>query len=104
MNDDSPSVVVAILDKDYRFACRPEERDALLASAHYLDGKMREIRKGGKLLGTDGLAVMAALNIAHELLALRARKDDLNESLSGRIRALQEKVEGALSEGRQMEL
>ena len=104
MSEDGQSVVVHILDKEYRFACQPQERDALIASAHFLDGKMREIRKGGKLLGTDGLAVMAALNIAHELLQYRGQKDDLNESLSGRIRGLQEKIESALNNGRQMEL
>lgn len=104
MSEDNKSVVVTILDKEYRFACQPQERDALIASAHFLDGKMREIRKGGKLLGTDGLAVMAALNITHELLQYRSQKDDLNESLSGRIRGLQEKIESALNNGRQMEL
>jgi cell division protein ZapA len=104
VSEDNQSVVVNILDKEYRFACQPQERDALIASAHFLDGKMREIRKGGKLLGTDGLAVMAALNIAHELLQYRGQKDDLNESLSGRIRGLQEKIESALNNGRQMEL
>ncbi|MDX1592831.1 MAG: cell division protein ZapA [Gammaproteobacteria bacterium] len=104
MKDDENSVVVTILDKEYRFACAPEERDSLIASAHFLDGKMREIRKGGRLLGADGLAVMAALNIAHELLNFKAQKDDLNETLSGRIRGIQEKIESALNDGRQMEL
>jgi len=104
VNDDLGSVVVSILDKDYRFACEPEERDALLASAHFLDGKMREIRNSGKLLGSDGLAVMAALNIAHELMASRTRKGDVSDALGSRIRHIQEKVEAALSAGRQMEL
>jgi cell division protein ZapA len=104
VKDDGSSVVVTILDKEYRFACDPQERDSLIASAHFLDGKMREIRKGGKLLGTDGLAVMAALNIAHELLRNQSHKDDLNETLSGRIRGIQDKIESALNDGRQMEL
>jgi cell division protein ZapA len=104
MSEENQSVVVTILDKDYRFSCQPEERDALLASAHYLDGKMREIRKSGKLLGSDGLAMMAALNIAHELLEIKTRKDDLNETLSGKIRSIQERIEEALSKGQQMEL
>ena len=104
MSDDDASVVVIILDKEYRFACNPQERDSLIASAHYLDGKMRAIRQGGKLLGTDGLAVMAALNITHELLNDKSRKDDLDDVLSGRIRGIQEKIESALHDGRQMEL
>jgi cell division protein ZapA len=65
---------------------------------------MREIRKSGKLLGSDGLAMMAALNIAHELLEIKTRKDDLNETLSGKIRSIQERIEEALSKGQQMEL
>jgi len=104
VNDEGQSVVVTILDKDYRFSCKPEDRDALVASAHYLDGKMREIRRGGKLLGNDGLAMMAALNIAHELLAIRSGKEDRDDALSGRIRTLQDKIEVALSRGQQMEL
>ena len=104
MKEDAGSVAVTILDKEYRFACDPQERDSLIASAHFLDGKMREIRKGGKLLGADGLAVMAAMNITHELLGYKSQKDDLNDSLSKRIRGLQEKIETALNEGRQMEL
>ena len=104
MKDDGSSVVVTILDKEYRFACDPQERDSLIASAHYLDGKMREIRQGGKLLGSDGLAVMAALNISHELLLLKSKKDGINDVLSGRIRGIQEKIESALHDGRQMEL
>jgi len=104
VSDDDASVVVTILDKEYRFACNPQERDSLIASAHYLDGKMREIRQSGKLLGTDGLAVMAALNITHELLNNKSRKDNLDDVLSGRIRGIQEKIESALHDGRQMEL
>ncbi len=104
MKEDANSVVVTILDKEYRFSCAPQERDALIASAHFLDGKMREIRKGGKLLGADGLAVMAALNITHELLGYRSQKDTLNDTLSHRIRGIQDKIESALNTGRQMEL
>lgn len=65
-------VDISILDKEYRVTCPPDEREALERSARYLDGKMREIRHTGRVIGNDRVAVMAALNITHELLKLRA--------------------------------
>ena len=65
-------VSVRILEKEYAMVCPYEERSALLDSAEFLNARMREIRDSGKVSGTDRIAVMAALNIAHDLL--RARK------------------------------
>jgi cell division protein ZapA len=65
------NVDVAILDRQYRIACPDEERDSLMAAVDYLDKKMREIKEGGKIAGTDRIAVMAALNITHELLSAK---------------------------------
>ena len=62
------TVEVKILDKEYLVACPDEARDALLQSARHLDSKMREIRASGKVFGTERIAVMAALNITHDLL------------------------------------
>ena len=62
------SLDVSILDRDYKIACQDGEKDSLLVAVAYLDAKMREIRTAGKIAGTDRIAVMAALNIAHELL------------------------------------
>lgn len=62
------TVTVQILDKDYLIACPPHQRSNLENAARYLDGKMREIRGSGKVIGAERIAVMAALNIAHELL------------------------------------
>ena len=62
------TVNVHILDKDYCISCPPSERERLEESARYLHRKMREIRSTGKVIGTERIAVMAALNIAHELL------------------------------------
>ncbi len=62
---------VTILDRQYRVACPDDERENLMASVAYLDQKMREIKGAGKIAGADRIAVMAALNIAHELLASR---------------------------------
>jgi cell division protein ZapA len=97
-------VLVRILDKEFLVSCPDEERDDLLASADFLNGKMREIRDTGKIVGIDRIAVMAALNMAHELLEQRDRKQDLQQSIGARIRTLQEKIELALNKGNQLEL
>ncbi len=97
-------VTVRILDKEYMVACQDDEKDALIASAEYLNTKMREIRDSGKVIGTDRIAVMAALNLAHELLQQQNRKHDYHRSISARIRSLQDKIELALNSGNQLEL
>ncbi len=63
---------VKIMGREYRVACAPEERDALLAAVDLVDGKMREIAQRTKNTIAEKVAVMAALNIAHERLAMTA--------------------------------
>jgi cell division protein ZapA len=65
------NIDVTILDRQYRVACPDDERDSLMAAVAYLDQKMRDIKAAGKIAGVDRIAVMAALNIAHELLAAK---------------------------------
>lgn len=62
------AVLVRILDREYQIACPPEERDALEGAARHLDKRMREIRATGHVIGLERIAVMAALNLSHELL------------------------------------
>ena len=62
---------VALLGREYKVACKDSERAELLDAVALLDRRMREIRDGGKIVGTDRIAVMAALNLAHELLRER---------------------------------
>ena len=95
---------VQILDKEYMVACPDDEREALFASAEFLTLKMKEIRDTGKIVGADRIAVMAALNMAHELLEHRNVKDDYQFDVSKRIRALQDKIDVALNQGKQLEL
>ena len=95
-------VSVRLLEKDYQFACAPEERAHLLDCAEFLNARMREIRDSGKVVGLDRVAVMAALNITDELLKLRLRGGDSDGSLAERMKSLREKVEGALQDSRQM--
>jgi cell division protein ZapA len=94
---------IHILDKEYLVACPENEREALFASAELLTTKMKEIRDSGKIVGADRIAVMAALNMAHELLEHKNSKDDYQHSISKRIRALQDKIDIALNQGNQLE-
>ncbi|MEX0431535.1 cell division protein ZapA [Spiribacter insolitus] len=64
----SEPVKVSILDREFMVAAPAEERDGLLESARQLDARMREIRDAGKIVGMDRIAIMAALNITHEML------------------------------------
>jgi cell division protein ZapA len=97
-------VTVRILEKEYQVACPPGERNALLDSAELLNARMREIRDTGKVVGLDRIAVMAALNMANELLRARTKGDALEDEARQRLRGMRERVEGALQNGRQLEL
>ena len=93
----SSSVTVHILDKEYCIACPADERSNLESAARYLDGKMREIRSSGKVVGADRIAVMAALNITHDLLHKQQRLDQEADSTRAKVRDLLERVDGALA-------
>ena len=68
MSDEANYLDITLLAKEYRVACPPEERDALQAAVIYVDGKMREIAEKTRSNASERIAVMAALNIAHEFL------------------------------------
>ncbi|MCU7930054.1 MAG: cell division protein ZapA [Candidatus Thiodiazotropha sp. (ex Codakia rugifera)] len=104
MNSNQLPVTVNILDKEYRISCLAEERESLLQAAAYLDGQMREIRQGGRIIGTERVAVMAALNIANDLLLIQQTKEDGTQNITRRIKSLQEKIEIALNTTNQLEL
>jgi cell division protein ZapA len=72
MDDQATTLDVSILGREYRVGCKQSERDELLLAVQLLDRRMREIRDSGKIAGTERIAVMAALNIAHELLQARS--------------------------------
>ena len=92
------------MEKEFMVTCPYEERSALLDSAEYLNAKMRDIREGGQVIGLDRIAVMAALNIANELLKLRQQGSTLDNDVGVRLRHLRERVESALAQGQQLEL
>ncbi len=95
---------VRILEKDYFVTCGPEERTALLDSAEFLNSRMREIRDSGKIIGLDRIAVMAALNLAHEVIRLRTSTTGNEQELGSRLKSLRERVETSLEKGQQLEL
>jgi cell division protein ZapA len=98
------TVTVRILEKEYFVSCPQDERADLLDSAEYLNKKMREIRDTGKVVGADRIAVMAALNMANELLRLRKQDAELQGAVSGRVKHMRERVESALQRTRQLDL
>jgi len=104
MTDRMVRVSVRILEKEYQVACLPEERSELLDSAEHLNTKMREIRDSGNIVGLDRIAVMASLNLAHELLKVRGRGAVIDADVGQRVRQLRERVETALNRGQQLEL
>ncbi|MGH8494687.1 MAG: cell division protein ZapA [Gammaproteobacteria bacterium] len=104
MSEAFARVSVRILDKEYQVSCPLEERAALLDSAELLNGKMREIRDSGKVVGLDRIAVMAALNLAHEVLEARGKGAVLDSDFGLRLKSMRERVEAALQRGQQLEL
>lgn len=97
MSNPSVPVTVRIMDSEYRVACPADEREALHSAAEYLSGQMRQIREGGKILGVERIAVIAALNIAHELLKSRRDCGELGEFTNARLQQLLKKIDGALN-------
>ncbi|MEA3291851.1 MAG: cell division protein ZapA [Pseudomonadota bacterium] len=95
---------VNIMEREYMVSCEENQRMDLLAAASYLDQKMREISGRGKVIGLDRCAIMAALNISHELLQVREaeQQNALDPALEGRLQKLQQRVAGAVEELRQV--
>ncbi len=104
MSEMYAQVSVRILEKEYKVSCPASERTDLLDSAEVLDKKMREIRESGKVVGLDRIAVMAALNMAHELLQAQARDQNLEGDFGQRIKLIADRVESALGSSQQLEL
>jgi len=101
---DQARISVRIMDREYVVACAYDERSALLDAAEFLNVRMREIRDSGKVVGLDRIAVMAALNLAHEFLKVRDRETRVDSGAGHRVRALRERVESALGKGQQLDL
>lgn len=100
----SSPVSVSILGKEYQISCPEEEKAALISSAQLLHSNMEQIQSSGKIIGLDRIAVMAALNLAHELINLQDHEGSGVDDINKNILLMKEKVNAFLEEGRQLEL
>ena len=90
------TVTLHILDKEYCVACPPEERSNLEQAARHLDTTMRDIRNSGKVIGVERIAVMAALNITHEMLTGSHQQDSTLSAQQAQISELVKRLDQAL--------
>ena len=98
MSSEVKALDVSIMGREFRVACPEDEQTELLASVDYLDRKMREIRDAGKVIGIERIAIMAGLNIAHELLTTRVGGGIDVAQIKQRIGALHDQLDKALAE------
>ncbi|MGH8479495.1 MAG: cell division protein ZapA [Gammaproteobacteria bacterium] len=99
MSEESRPVTVSILDKDYIVGCKDHEHEFLYSAVDLLKHKLEALRVTGKLVGNERLAVMAALNIAHELLEHRRREDAYHERIDAFMRRVDTKLAGISHRG-----
>jgi cell division protein ZapA len=89
-------VDVSILGRDFTVSCTDEELPGLMDAVHYLDKKMRDIRDAGKIVGVERIAIMAALNLSHELLNTKTGDVDIGD-YKRRINAMQNQIDEAVA-------
>jgi cell division protein ZapA len=85
-----------ILEKDYVVACPEKERDTLMDSAQFLNERVKEVRDGGKVVSTERMVVISALNIIHEYLHYKQEKEQEIDTLNNEMVRLHEKIDTAL--------
>jgi len=96
MSQKPPTVSLMIMGKEYKITCDPEEQEELIYSAQKLDQQMRKMRDSGKVAGPDRIAVMAALNLAHELQMLKSEHTRLLDLFDESLIKLSKKIENVL--------
>ena len=104
MSEIFEKVTVRILEKDYYVACPAAEKRDLMASVELLNQKMREIRDSGKVVGLDRVAVMAALNLANELIKIQGQGEELKDIVGLRVKSMRERLDDALGPVKQLSL
>ena len=85
-----------ILGREFTVSCTDEERQGLLDAVNYLDKKMRDIRDSGKIVGLERIAIMAALNLSHEVLNTKTGDIDIGD-YRRRIIAMQDQIDEAVA-------
>lgn len=96
MSNKPITVSAKILSKEYTIACPPEEREALESSVRHVNDQMKEISSGGKVIGAERIAVMAAINIAHEMLKSQSQVQNIDVDVITRLDELQSKINDSL--------
>jgi cell division protein ZapA len=97
MAEGAKTVEVQLLGRSYRVACEDNEREALMQAVAYLDAKMNEIRNAGKVVGAERIAVMAALNVAHELLSVKLGAGFDVGKVKKRLSAIESRLDAAIA-------
>lgn len=93
MSTSQSSTTVDILGKPYAIRCAEEEVNALQSAASYVDQCMKEVQASGKAINLERIAVITALNIAHELLQAKEQKISVVQRINERLSQLQEKID-----------
>lgn len=96
----SEPVSVRILDRDYTVGVEPDERDSLAAAARTLDTRMREIRGNNRMAAVDRVAVLAALNLAHEMQLLRDQLAEQQRRFQSTLDELNRRLDRAIDSAR----
>jgi cell division protein ZapA len=91
------SVDIQIMGREFTVSCTDEERQGLMDAVDYLDKKMRDIRDSGKITGIERIAVMAALNLSHEVLNTKSGNVDIGD-YKRRINAMQNQIDEAIAD------
>lgn len=104
IGDEARPISVSILDKEYTVACDEKDRESLFATVKYLNMKMQQLRDSGKIIGAERIAVITALNIAHEYLEYRNQKERSTASIDASIQRIHDKIVNSLTKGRQAEI
>jgi cell division protein ZapA len=106
MSDDNmpDTVTVRILDKEYQVSCPPSEQEGLLKSARYLDENMRKIKARGNIHGLEKIAVMAALNITHDMLGKSQQLNQTQHVTAQQLKQVEDKIDRCLYASRQTEI
>ena len=98
MSGATKTLEIKLLDRELRVACPEEERGELLDAVAYLDKRMREIRDAGKIVSVERIALMAALNITHELLSTKIGRGFDLADFKRRMDSMQAAIDKALAE------
>jgi len=96
LSNASEPASIRVLDREYTVGVEPDERDSLMAAAKLLDSKMREVRGANRMAAVDRVAVLAALNLAHELQQLREESGKRDRALARTLDDLQRKLDALL--------